>query len=494
MKRILPALLILVSIYATAQGADSKSAPFVFRLHLSGEPNQMDPNRQKSSASSYLLANLFRNIYIYDNDKGLVPDLGSCTREKSQALVCKLKKDLQWSDGSPLTSADFLRTYRKMLNPKIAAPRADLLFKIKNAEDIYKGLKELDTLGVIAPDPLTLRFEFQGKAPDFEYNLTSFLLAPIKEDVKVYSGPYKLKEWLQGQKIVLEPNFKYQGGHPQRPLVEFLFIEEDTVALQLYEKNQLQLLRRLPTLFIPKSKTRPDFHWISALRFDYLGFGPELQKSEELRKALTYSLNYSELQKLFSSKGRPGCAGLPDSWFPEKAPCFDFDLTKVPKVKSDKTFTLMFSSLGGEDHKRATEWMQAQWQKNANLRLHLEMKENKVFISELQTSPPAMFRKGIAPDRPTCLAALETFGSHNPENYIDLRSPEFDKILEQLSNATKITEQKKLCLTGVKFLMDRNLIIPLGAFDFAMLIKPDFVGWKFNQMNQLDLSQLHPRP
>ncbi|WP_413557030.1 peptide ABC transporter substrate-binding protein [Bdellovibrio sp. HCB209] len=496
MKRILLALLIFVSVsyYPDAQGADSKSAPFVFRLHLSGEPNQMDPNRQKTSASSYLLANLFRNIYIYDNEKGLVSDLGSCSRDKSQNLVCKLKKDLQWSDGSLLTSADFLRTYKKMLNPKVTAPRADLLFKVKNAEDIYKGLKQPDTLGITTPDPLTVRFEFQGKAPDFEYNLASFLLAPTKEDIKVYSGPYKIKEWLQGQKIVLEPNLKYQGGHPQRPQVEFLFIEEDTVALQLYEKNQLQLLRRLPTLFIPKSKTREDFHWIPVVRFDYLGFGPELRNNEDLRKALTYSLNYSELQKLFSAKGRPGCAGLPDSWFPEKAPCFDFDLKKVPKVKTDKTYTLMFSSLGGEDHKRATEWMQSQWSKNAGLKLHLEMKENKVYLSELQTNPPAIFRKGVATDRPTCLAALEIFASHSPENYIQLKNSEYDQILTQLGNATKASEQKKLCHIGVKFLMDRHLIIPMGAFDFAMLIKPDFVGWKINQMNQLDLSQLHSRP
>ncbi|WP_413584101.1 peptide ABC transporter substrate-binding protein [Bdellovibrio sp. HCB274] len=492
MKRILPALLLLVSLQT--QGADSKSAPFVFRLHLSGEPTQMDPNRQKTSASSYLLTNLFRNIYTYDDQKGLVPELGSCSREKSKALVCKLNKNLQWSDDSPLTSADFLRTYRKMLNPKVAAPRADLLFKIKNAEDIYKGLKEPDTLGVIAPDATTLRFEFQGKAPDFEYNLASFLLAPTKENIKVYSGPYKIKEWLQGQKIVLEPNPKYQGGHPQRPLVEFLFVEEDTVALQLYEKNQLHLLRRLPTLFIPKSKSRNDFYWIPVIRFDYLGFGPDLQKDEALRKALTYSLNYTELQKLFSSKGRPGCAGLPDSWFPEKAPCFDFDLKKVPKIKTTKTYTLLFSSLGGEDHKRATEWMQAQWLKNAGLSLHLETKENKVFINQLQTAPPAVFRKGVSLDRPTCLAALETFSSDSAENYIQLKDPEYEKILNQLGNAEKSSEQKKLCLTGVRFLMDRHLIIPMGAFDFAMLIKPEFVGWKFNQMNQLDLSQLHPRP
>jgi oligopeptide transport system substrate-binding protein len=154
----------------------------------------------------------------------------------------------------------------------------------------------------------------------------------------------------------------------------------------------------------------------------------------------------------------------------------------------------MFSTLGGEDHKRATEWMQDQWQKNAGLKTHLEMKENKVYLKDLQNTPPPLFRKGVAPDRPTCLAALETFATWSPENYIQLKDPAYGKILESLAASTKISEQKKLCLEGTRFLMDRHLLIPLGAIQFAILAKEDFVGWKLNQMNQLDLSQLHPRP
>ncbi|HWU44413.1 MAG TPA: hypothetical protein VN132_13275, partial [Bdellovibrio sp.] len=169
-------------------------------------------------------------------------------------------------------------------------------------------------------------------------------------------------------------------------------------------------------------------------------------------------------------------------------------LKKVPATKSTTTYNFMFSTLGGEDHKRAAEWMQDQWSKNAHLKTNLIAKENKVFLSELQKNPPPLFRKGVALDRPTCLAALENFGPPNPENYVALKSVEFEKILDQLSKASKKHEQKNLCLAGVQFLMNHHLLIPMGAMHFAILASEEFSGWKLNQMNQLDLSQLHAGP
>lgn len=471
------------------------SSEKIFRLHLATEPSGLDPNKQRTTTSSYLLGNLYRNIFIYDDTKGLLPDLGEkCSRDKKKNLICTLKKNLKWSDGTPLTSQDFITTYKKILDSKNAVPRADLLFKIKNAQDIYNGKKGLETLGVSAPDKLTLKFEFQKNDNEFEYNLATTLLAPTKADLSAFNGPYILKEWKKGQKIVLTPNPEYPMGHPARPIVEFAFIEEDTVALQLYEKNELHFLRRLPTLFIPQYKSRKDFYWQPVIRLDYLGFGPELASQEEVRKALTYSLNYVELQKIFSSDGRPGCIGLPDSWFPEKAPCYDFNLKEVPPLKKTQTYTMMFSALGGEDHKRATEWLQNQWRKNAGLKVNLEGKENKIFLQILQNSPPAIFRKGVSPDRPTCLSALETFAPESPENYLRLKSAEYDQILEALATAKTEKERKKWCLAGTEFLLKRHLMIPTGAIHFSILAKPEFIGWKLNQTNQLDLSNLHPKP
>lgn len=486
-------LLILTALLLSFKLNAAPEIP-VFRFHLATEPTTLDPIKQRTSASSYLQTNLHRNLLTYDNDKGLIPDLAEKCVFKKLTLTCTLKKDLKWSDGSRLSANDFLETYKKILSPANAIPRADLLFKIKNAEKFYQGQVEFSAVGISSPTKDTLKFELSEVFPEFEFYLTSTNLAPSKSEGSIGTGPYRLVQWIKGQKFTLEPNPFYWMNTTKKPLVEVLFIEEDSVALQLYEKNQLSLLRRLPTLFIPSAKSRPDFYWVPALRFDYLGFGPELKDQEDLRKAFTYSLNYPELQKIFSSVGAPGCVGIPDAWFPKKAPCFEFDPKKIPETKSTKNFKMTFSSLGGDDHRRATEWMQDQWKKNAKLNVELEGKENKAYLAFLKQNPSAIFRKGIGLERPTCLAALENFGSTSAENFIGLKDMAFDKILEQLAAGPSEKKKKELCQKGVDFLMSRHLIIPLGPIQFAILAKPTFGGWKLNQMNQLDLSQLRSSP
>jgi oligopeptide transport system substrate-binding protein len=475
-----------------------------FRLHLSTEPINLDPHQQKSSSSSYLLQNLYRNLFTYEDDKGLVPDLAeSCKRESPMVLVCKLKKNLKWSDGSYLVSDDFLRAYQRILNAKEASPRADLLFKIKNAPAIYKGQKKIESLGITVSDSRTLRFEFEERDPDFEYNLASFLLAPVKNTLQpgqkaselIVSGPYHISEWIKGQKIILTNNTHYKfGSGEKRPDVEILFINEDSMALQLYEKNELSFLRRLPTLYIPKFKKRSDFYWIPVVRLDYIGFGPQLKDHPKVREALAHSLDYKELQKIFSAEGMPGCPGISRSWMNEEL-CYSFDATKAKKVLAEDknippNMQLMYSSLGGEDHRRATEWMQSQWQKNLGIKIQILLRENKVFIEELQQHPPALFRKGVAPDRPTCLATLETFADWSPENYIQIKDPEYQTILKNLGDAVQSKDQKKWCTQGIHFLMDRFLMIPTGPMHFAILAKSGFKGWRLNSMNQLDLANL----
>jgi oligopeptide transport system substrate-binding protein len=506
--------MLVTAVPATA--APKSASPF--RLHIAKEPSTLDPHLQNSSGASYVLQNLYRNIFVYHTDKGLQPDLGeSCKRTGALRLTCKLKKNLKWSDGTALTAEDFVASYKRLLDPKEGAPRADQLFKIKNAEAIFKGQKKMGTLGIQAMDATTLRFEFEEKDPEFEYALSNYLLSPVKITPKaelqksfsssgnlpgssvsarlVANGPYKLAEWAPGEKLVLINNPHYNAGkNAGRPPVEILFIPEDSVALQLYEKKQLSFLRRLPTLYIPTYKTRPDFLWIPLIRFDYIGFGPALKDDPAFREALTYSLHYPELQKLFSSEGMPGCPGIPKEW-QKKELCYKFDLARAKAafakvIKPAKPLQFLYSVLGGEDHRRSTEWLQSQWQTNLGLSVQTAARDNKVFLAELSRHPPALFRKGATPDRPTCLAALETFAENSPENYLKIAEPAFQQILKKLSEATSKSESQAVCSEGLDFLMSRHLLIPTGPIHFAMLASKDFVGWEINNLNQLDLAEL----
>ncbi|WP_374021141.1 hypothetical protein [Bdellovibrio bacteriovorus] len=56
------ALLLLLSAPAFASEK-------VFRLHLATEPGGLDPNKQRTSSSSYVLGNLYRNIFFFRRSK-----------------------------------------------------------------------------------------------------------------------------------------------------------------------------------------------------------------------------------------------------------------------------------------------------------------------------------------------------------------------------------------------------------------------------------------
>ena len=69
-----------------------------------------------------------------------------------------LREDALWSDGTPVTSADFMNTITRALDPASGSGYANYLFPIENAEAIYNGEADMDSLGVETPDEHTLIF------------------------------------------------------------------------------------------------------------------------------------------------------------------------------------------------------------------------------------------------------------------------------------------------------------------------------------------------
>lgn len=471
----------------------SPSQGSVFKLHVLKEPVSLDPQTQSGAVQSYLQQNLHRSLFKYDNEKGAIPDLAEgCTRSsKNLVLTCRLKKNLKWSDGSPLKAQHFIAAYEFLLKNPTHSSQGLGLTEIKNASSFMEAKIQFEQVGLKAIDESTLKFEFTEPHPEFEYNLCQTTLSPRPTNEKQFSGPYQVKEWKKSQSLLLTKNPNYPSGNSTRPDVEFLFILDDATALKLYEKNQLDFLRRLPTPLYGMWHEKPDFKSFEVLRFDYFGFNSDLNSAAQ-RKSLSEALDYSDLQKIFQSKGRPGCVALPADFFAQdKLPCIEFKENAAPtKTNWPKDLVIGYSAQGGDDHRRAAEWLQSQWKKRLNLNFRIQAMENKVFIAQLRDKPSTVFRKGVTLDRPTCLSAVEIFSRHHPENFLKIDSPEFEKILSDLKTTSKKSQQKILCSKAVHWLLDNYSFIPTGRFDFFTLLKPQFEGLFLNRMNQLNLENL----
>ncbi|MFN8943898.1 MAG: ABC transporter substrate-binding protein [Pseudobdellovibrionaceae bacterium] len=487
-------------------GSSTSKAQVVF--HLNSEPTSLDPHIQKSSAAGYALDNLYRNLLKLTPSGELKPDLAeSCQRDfdkktKQHQITCKLKANLRWSDGTEIQAKHFLASYQRILDSKTQSRRADLFFSILNAKKYYEAGTEskahFNSVGIKELDSRTIRFILEEKNPEFEFSLIGFNTAPLlsaQTAGKVFSGPYTLLEWKKNEFIHLKPNQFWLSNHQNLPEVKFLFIPDDSVAVKLYQRNQLHFLRRLPTHLIPQYEKSVEFHSLPIFRFDYLGFGELLKDDFHLRKALSLSLPYNEVTMLFSSKGIFGCAGLPESFFSGKPPCYSYDLTAAKEALSksswprSKPLRFIFSSQGGDDHQKLATWLQIQWKKNLGLRLDIQSVESKIYFSKLKNEEQFLFRRGVSPDRLSCGAALEIFRQNDSENFLKHFEFNFEVDLIKLADLNG-AESKKLCTTLVNRLMDQYAFIPTGAFEFSILAKPQLKGWTFNRLNHLDLSTL----
>ena len=281
--------------------------------------------------------------------------------------------------------------------------------------------------------------------------------------------------------------------------MEILIIDDDQTALNLYEQGELTFLRRLPTTYIPAYRKRSDFVQIPVLRFDYIGFGEELQNEPDFRRALSLAADYDELKKVLDANGVPGCPGLPVDLM-DKVPCIKFDLPrakalygKVSAEAKKKKLRLTVSKLGGDDVKKAAEWFQAQWDKNLGVHVEIEQLEQGVNLQRLRLNPPPLYRKGLHPERPTCLAALEVFGKDGADNFLKIDDSEYERKLAKLEDAVNRharSAERKACSALVQHLIEQARLIPLGRIHFTLLTSPKFSGWSLNEMNQLNLANL----
>ena len=498
-------LLCLLSVQAVS-GFLKPNKPPIFRFHLLGEPMDLDPAHLSGASGSYLLYNLYRSLYRYRPGMGLVPDgAKACHWQGPLKLTCYLEKNRQWSDGTPITAQQYLQAFRRLVDPETKTVQTELLLSLKNAKQILRGKKQPHSLGVSVPAPYTLVFTLAEPDSDFLYRLASPALAPLHSlpykakalaQQGAFNGPYKIAAWGNRGRIRLEPNQHYPGSK-KRPVVEVLLVDDDTTALRLYETGHLNLLRRLPTIFIDTYQRRKDFFQVPLARFDYLGFGPELKSLPLLRKALSLSLDYDKLKLLYHALGRPGCPSLPQA-FLEKPSCYPFQPSKARELAARQTVPELadsqigFSKMGGDDIQRGMEWLQGQWAQNLEWGFQLDGSEQGMYLHRLRSKPPLIFRKGISLDRPTCLAALEIFGKNHRENYIRYQDPQYDHILKQLRRANSPKQRKRLCQMGVDRLMADYALIPLGEIHFSMLQDGRFKGWEINELNQLDLTFLEP--
>ena len=104
-----------------------------------------------------VIDHLFSGLVDLSPELDVVPDVARSWEvlEGGYKYLFHLRDDVRWSDGRPVTAADFAYAWKRVLDPATGSPNATLLYDIKGARAFHQGERGRQDVGVQALDEVT---------------------------------------------------------------------------------------------------------------------------------------------------------------------------------------------------------------------------------------------------------------------------------------------------------------------------------------------------
>ena len=469
----------------SGSGSDSGSGSGAGVTANGTEPqNPLIPTHTNEVGGGRVVSSIFSTPTCFDAKGQVQMDLAeSVESDDKQKWTIKLKKDLKFSDGSPIVAKNFVDAWNYGAFAGNAQNAQSFFEPIKGFADVSKeGASVKEMSGLKAVDDQTITVELTSVQSDFPIRLGYSAFAPVPEsalkDMKAFgqkpvgSGPYKLDSWSHDQKIVLSKNEHYTGPRAAKnDALTFTIYESNDTAYADLQSGDLDVLDQIPGSAIQKfqqelgdravNKEGALFQSFTMMQNDP-NFSGEAGKLR--RQALSMAVDRAQICKaIFNGTRTPATdfvAPVIDGGGAKDIPGNEVLKTDVAKAKElwkraesmtpfKGKFTLAYNADG--PHK---EWVEAVCNsiKN-NLGIDAEPKPFPTFgeFRKLVQSGKMTggFRTGWQADYPSAFnflgplyssAAADGKGS-NDGNY---KNPEFDKLLaEGLAAAdTKAANEK----------------------------------------------------
>jgi ABC-type transport system substrate-binding protein len=258
---------------APAAAADAPKSGGTFRMMDTGDWSSLDAAVAFGYVdwmTSYRL--LYNRLYVYDVDLNLKTDLATeMPKISADKLVytIPLRKGVKFHNGDELTAADVKFTFERMLDPDFANNAGmPFITNIKGAQDVIDK-KTKDLVGVKAVDPYTIEITLETPQSVFLSMLTVSTNGVVPKKVVeaagkdfgtkvvVGSGPFKLTEWKQGEKVVLERFEDYFGQKAYLDKIEMLLnMKEETQVLK-WEAGEAEWAVKVPPPEIARIRADP---------------------------------------------------------------------------------------------------------------------------------------------------------------------------------------------------------------------------------------------
>lgn len=266
------------------------------------EPMCLISTLSTDAASHAAASKIFVSPLKYNKDIELVPYAAESFEvlDGGKLFKFKLREDIKWFDGTPLTAEDVEFTYNMMVDPETPTAYAGDFKNIKEFKLTGKYSFEVRYDKVFARSLITWASDILPKhiLEGEDLNTTKYRRNPMG------AGPYKLKEWVPGRRLVLEANEDYFEGRPYIDELVYRIIPDLSTQFLELKSGSLDDMSLTPQQYLFQTKGQKwetEFQKFKYLAFSYtyLAFNMESPffGDVRVRKAVNYALDKEEIVK-----------------------------------------------------------------------------------------------------------------------------------------------------------------------------------------------------
>ena len=271
MSRVVQVVSAVLLSAVLALAGPSQARAQELTIGLASPILALDPHFANNSPTKAVVRHFFDALVQFDDNLRPVPALAESWKVLNEKTwEFKLRRGVQFSDGSQLTASDVVASFERAPDvPNSPAPLALFTRSIQRVVAVDASTVLIETkypdplLTTVLPEIAIIRGQFRN-ATTADFNNGQALVG---------TGPFLLKQYLTDDRVVMERNERYWGEKPDWKQVELRFITNDGARVATLLAGGVNLIENLPAQLFDRVKQAGGFEIFTGpkVRPVYLG-------------------------------------------------------------------------------------------------------------------------------------------------------------------------------------------------------------------------------
>jgi len=506
--------LVLLALGACRKPVPAGTTPSVLRISQRNEPASLDPQLATLPDEYFSARALFEGLTTpAPGGDAPRPGVAEHWNVSADGLVWTfhLRTNAMWSNGDPVTAADFVYSYHRMLTPALAAAKAPLFFAVRNAQEYYRGtISNFDAVGFAAPDSHTLVITLAHPVPYLPALAATGAWLPVHPATLeregsgrdshwaepgrlVGNGPYQLTAWLRGQHVEFIRNPHYWNAAAIAvPTLRLVSFDSGDAEERAFRSGQIDLTMSVPiqriAFYEAKEPDRLRRQALFETRYLALNLQHGPLADARVRRALSLVIDRKALTaRVLQGGQRPALSLIPPGlggYIPAESLGEDIsaarELLAAAGYPGGRGFPrLEFSTWTNTP---VLEVLQQRWKSELGIDTGIVLREGRAHLAALAAGDFDLALMPLIPDYDDPSDGFGDFLTDAPTNYGHWHEPAYDDLVQAANQNPDPVRRRAQYQAAEKILLQALPVIPLYFGVQNYLISPQVRGWQTDRL------------